>query len=194
MFLLLAVCMVGTAAYFASNYLFPKSASTLSVRPSAALLVAVQDLSRLETTELHMEKVIDLTDTQSHFFGLIEGTDAILLVATGDISIGVDLSKLHDEDVTLDPKTKIATLHLPAPEIFAVHLDEKKTYVYRRETSLIAERNEQLETRARQQAVDALETAARETDVMGRAKQQAERELRTLASALGASGVLVVWR
>jgi len=196
MFLVVAVCLVGTAAYFASNYLFPNppSTSTLSVRPSATLLVAVQDLARLETTELHMEKVIDLTDTQSHFFGLVEGTDAILLVAAGDISLGVDLAKLHDDDVSMDPKTKVATIRLPAPEIFSVHLDEKKTYVYRRTTSIIAERNEQLETRARQQAVESLESAARETDITDRAKHQAERQLRSLATGLGASDVKIIWR
>ncbi len=194
MFAVLGVCIVGTAAYFASNFLFPRGPSALSVRPTANVLLAVQDLARLETTELHMEKVIDLTDTQSHFFGLVQGTDAILLVAVGDVSIGVDLTKVQAEDITIDPKTKVATLRLPEPEIFSVHLDEKKTYVYRRETSIIAERNEQLETRARQQAVDALEGAAREIDVTGRAKGQAERELKALAGALGASEVKVVWK
>ncbi|WP_394822610.1 DUF4230 domain-containing protein [Pendulispora albinea] len=195
MFTVVGVCLVGTGAYFASNYLFPKEpASTVSVRPSATLLLAVQDLSRLETTELHMEKVIDLTDTQSRFFGLVQGTDAILLVASGDVSIGVDLSKLRPDDVSMDPKTKLATLRLPAPEVFSVHLDEKKTYVYRRTTSLVAQRNEQLETRARQQAVEAIEKAAREVDVTDRAKRQAERQLRVLASGLGAAETTIVWK
>ncbi|WP_394847706.1 DUF4230 domain-containing protein [Pendulispora brunnea] len=191
------VCLIGTAAYFASNYLFHATTSTssvVSVRPSATLLVAVRDLARLETTELHMEKVIDLTDTQSRFFGLVQGTDAILLVASGNVSIGVDLSKLREDDVSMDAKTKVATLRLPEPEIFSVHLDEKKTYVYRRTTSLIAEPNPQLETQARQQAIASIEKAARETDITDRAKRQAERQLRTLATGLGASSVNVTWR
>ena len=140
-----------------------------------------------------MEKVIDLTDQQSRFFGLIEGTDALLLVASGDVRIGVDLGKLQDDDVSLDPKTKVATLKLPAPEVLSVALDEKRTYVYRRSTSLLAERNEQLETKARQQAVESIEKAARESNVLDRSKQQAQRQLRALAMGLGASDVKFVW-
>jgi hypothetical protein len=168
--------------------------SVVSVRPSATLLVAMMDVSKLETTELHLEKVIDLTDKQSNFFGLIEGTDNLLLVASGDVTVGVDLGKLTEGDVTMDPKTRVATIKLPPPEIFSSRLDEKRTYVYTRSTSLGARRNEQLETRARQEAVAAIEKATKESDVMERAKKQAERQLRALATALGASDVVVTWK
>jgi Protein of unknown function (DUF4230) len=168
--------------------------SVVSVRPSATLLVAMKDVAKLETTELHLEKVIDLTDTQSNFFGLIEGTDNLLLIASGDVTVGVDLGKLTEGDVTMDPKTRAATIKLPTPEIFSSRLDEKRTYVYTRSTSLAARRNEQLETKARQEAVAAIEKAAQESDVTERAKKQAERQLRALAMALGASDVIVTWK
>jgi hypothetical protein len=192
----LGLCLLGTGAYFLSNHLFPKSepTSTLTTRPSATLLIAVRDLSRLETTELHLEKVIDLTDRQSRFFGLVEGEDALLLVASGDVVMGLDLSQLKDDDIAMDPTTKVATLRLPKPQALSVHLDEKRTYVYRRTTSLLAERNEQLETKARQQALEAIEKAARESDVGARSQEQAERTLRQLAMALGATDVKFIWR
>ncbi|MEO9235413.1 MAG: DUF4230 domain-containing protein, partial [Polyangiaceae bacterium] len=123
-------------------------ASSISVKPTNTLLVAVRDMARLETNEMHFEKVIDLTDKQSRFFGLVDATDAILLVASGDVTMGVDLGKIQDTDVAMDPQTHIATITLPAPEIFSTRLDEKQTYVYTRSTSTLAERNEQLETRA----------------------------------------------
>jgi hypothetical protein len=185
---------LGTVLYLVNANRTPDPSSVLAVRPSATLLVAMRDVSKLETTELHLEKVIDLTDTQSRFFGLIEGTDNLLLVAAGDVTVGVDLGKLAEGDVSLDPKTKVATIKLPPPEIFSSRLDEKRTYVYTRSTSLAARRNEQLETKARQEAVAAIEKAAKESDVMDRAKKQAERQLRALATALGASDVVVTWR
>jgi hypothetical protein len=163
------------------------------LRPTSSVVIAVRDLARLETTELHIEKVIDLTDTQSRFFGLIEGTDAILLVAAGDVTVGVDLGKVSDQDVTLDPKTHKATLRLPEPEIFSTRLDESKTYVYARTTSLVARRNEHLEENARREAAQAMEKAAREGDTMERAKRQAEKELKSLGVALG-TDIAVVWR
>ncbi len=42
------------------------------VRPTPSVITAVRDLARLETAEVHVEKVVDLTDRQSRFFGLIE--------------------------------------------------------------------------------------------------------------------------
>jgi hypothetical protein len=172
----------------------PVPASRISVKPTNTLLVAVKDLARLETNEMHFEKVIDLTDKQSRFFGLIDATDAILLVASGDVTMGVDLGKVQDADVALDPQTQIATITLPAPEIFSTRLDEKQTYVYTRSTSALAERNEQLETRARQEAVTAIEDAAKNSDSADRAKKQAERELTSLAMALGAKSVHFIWK
>ncbi|MEO8874547.1 MAG: DUF4230 domain-containing protein [Polyangiaceae bacterium] len=172
----------------------PTPASSVTIKPSTTLLVAVRDLARLETNEMHFEKVIDLTDKQSRFFGLVDATDALLLVASGDVTMGVDLGKMGDGDVAMDDVTKIATITLPAPEIFSTRLDEKRTYVYTRSTSTLAERNETLETRARQEAVTAIEQAAKTQESTDRSKKQAEIELRSLAVALGAKDVHFVWK
>jgi hypothetical protein len=172
----------------------PPPESGISSRSSATIVVAVRDLARLETTELHLEKVIDLTDTQSRFFGLVEATDAILLVAAGDVTVGVDLGKVQDDDVTFDPKTHKATIRLPQPEIFSTRLDESKTYVYARTTSLVARRNERLEEAARKEAVAAMEKAAHEGDTIDRSKRQAEKELKSLGVALGVTDLTVSWK
>ena len=193
----LLLLVTGTLAYLVTSHPQDGGAAgggKITVRPSATLLTAVRDVARLETTEVQVEKVIDLTDTQSRFFGLIETSDAILLVAAGDATIGVDLSKLRDDDVDFDPKTRVATFRLPAPEVLPSRLDEQRTYVYTRSTSLLARRNEHLETRARQEAIAAIEKAARDDELTRRAKAQAERELRSLATALGAADVQIVWR
>jgi hypothetical protein len=194
MLVVAGIAALGTAVYVATWQPPIPLSSTLSVRPSATLLIAIRDVARLETNELHLEKVIDLSDKQSQFFGLIEATDAILLVATGDVVVGVDLSKIDEGDVSIDPKTKVASLTLPPPQIFSSHLDESKTYVYTRSTSMTARRSDHLETKARQEAVAAIEKAARESDVMIRARGQAEKELRSLAMGLGASSVVVTWK
>jgi hypothetical protein len=168
--------------------------SVITQKPTPSLLTAVRDIARLETTEIHIEKVIDLTDSQSRLFGLVQATDAILLVAVGRATIGVDLSKLRDGDVSMDPETKAASIRLPAPELLGASLDEKSTYVYTRSTSLLARRNEGLEGQARREAVAAIEKAALEGDVLARSKIQAERQLRALATQLGAASVSITWR
>jgi len=156
--------------------------------------MAVKDLARLETNELHLEKVIDLTDKQSRFFGLVETADAILLVAAGDVTVGIDLTKLAASDVEVDREAGTARLTLPPPEILSVRLDEQHTYVYRRTTGVLAERNEQLESKARQEALRAIEEAARQGDVMEKARRQAERQLQQLFEKFGVTRTTIGWR
>ena len=60
-------------------------------------------------------------------------------------------------------------------------------------TGVLAERNEQLESRARKEAVLAIEKAARETDVLERAKRQAERQLGVLLEKLGVRRAEIQW-
>src|SRR5262245_21540842 len=75
----------------------PAPASSVTViRPSPNVVRAIRDLSRLEGAEYHMERVVDLSEKQSRFFGLIEAEDAILLVAAGDVIAGVDLAELGE--------------------------------------------------------------------------------------------------
>jgi hypothetical protein len=186
------MCVLG-GMYFCKATAKPPD-SVVTVRPSNALLTAVRDLSRLETTELHIEKVIDLNDRQNRLFGLVEANDAILLVAAGDVVIGIDLAKLEEGDVSMDAATGTARIRLPEPEILSSRLDEANTYVYTRKTDLLARRNEALETKARQEALAAIEKAGQDADVMGRARTQAERQLRGLATQLGAKQVEITWR
>ncbi|KYF75229.1 hypothetical protein BE17_05515, partial [Sorangium cellulosum] len=172
----------------------PAPPDTVVARPSPALVIAIRDLARLETTEVHVEKVVDLADRQSRLFGLVQATDALLLVAVGHVTIGVDLARIGEDDIAMDPETGVARLTLPAPEVFSTRLDEEETYVYTRSTSLLARRNEQLESRARKEATAAIEKAALEGNVMARAKAQAERQITALATQLGAKRVDIRWR
>lgn len=190
---LLASAGIG-ALVVAMRHRAPAPGSEIVVRPSPALRIAIRDLARLETTEVHVEKVVDLADRQSRLFGLVQATDALLLVAAGHVTIGVDLARLGEGDIAMDPETGVARITLPAPEVFSTRLDEEGTYVYTRSTSLLARRNEQLESRARKEATAAIEKAALEGDVMSRARAQAERQLTALVTQLGAKRVEIRWR
>jgi len=176
------------AAYFVMPHAAPTS--KLEVRPTNDVLVAVKDLSRLEVTEIRVEKVVDLTDKQSRLFGYVETQDSMLLVASGSAVIGVDLEKMK---ATYDDERRVAHLDLPEPETLSVSLDPDATYVYRRDTGMLAKRNEQLESSARKEAHAAIERAANDPDVKTRAKAQAERQLTALLKQAGAKDVEIRW-
>ena len=61
-------------------------------------------------------------------------------------------------------------------------------------TDVLAKRNEALEGVARRRAVEAFEKAARESSSLERARDQADKQVRTLGKAWGASGVVVRWK
>jgi hypothetical protein len=191
----LTLLVSGLALYvILSRFADAPAASRTVIRPTGTILMAVRDLARLETNELHMEKVIDLTDKQSRFFGLIDTADAILLVAAGDVTIGIDLAKLGEQDFVLDRETGSARLMLPAPEVLSTRLDEEHTYVYRRTTGLLAERNEHLESKARQEALRALDEAARDAGTMEKARKQAERQVQQLLEKFGITHTTIGFR
>ena len=171
----------------------PASSVTI-VRPTPAVLRAIRDLSRLESAEYHMERVVDLSEKQSRFFGLIQAEDAILLVASGDVVAGVDLSKIGEADVVIDAEKKRARIILPPPEILSSRLDNERTYVHTRKTDVLASRKESLESRAREEAERSIVDAAKEAGILDRAKQNARRTVEGLVRALGYGEVEVDFR
>lgn len=163
----------------------PMSSVSSVVRPLPNVLVAVRDLARLESVSFHMERVMDLTEKQSRLFGLVEGEDAILLVAVADVTAGVDLAKLSDADIEVDQSARRVVVRLPAAEIFHSALDNQRTYVHTRRTGLLARRQEALETRARSEAERALLDAAREAGILARAEESARQTVERLVRSLG---------
>lgn len=172
----------------------PPTPTTTVVRASPSVVVAVRDLARLEGASFHMERVIDLRERQSRFFGLVQAEDAILLVAAGDVTAGVDLTELRTTDVVVDPTARTARIELPPARVLVTRLDSQRTYVHTRQTDTLAERRESLETRARQEAERTLEAAAVEAGLLGRAERSAERTVTSLVRSLGYQDVTVTTR
>jgi hypothetical protein len=189
-----AVLLACAAAAFELGARLPRGpAPTVSARPTPNVVLAVRDLSRLEAASYHMEKVVELTDRQSRFFGLVEAKDALLLVAVGDVVAGVDLSKVGDGDVQLDATVNGVRVRLPRPEVLSASIDEAQTRVYERTTDVMASRNEQLEGLARQEAERAIRQGALDGGILDRARASAERTVRTLLLSLGFARVEITW-
>jgi hypothetical protein len=163
----------------------PESSSVVTVQPSPNVILAVRELARLETTDYHVERVIELADEQVHLFGLVRAKDALLLVAAGDVVAGVDLRKIGDADLVVDWPRRQVRVRLPAPEIFSVAIDNARTHVVTRTTDTLATRKEELEGHARSEAESSMRQAALEAGVLPRAKVAAERAIAELLRGLG---------
>lgn len=173
----------------------PKPAATVTVvRGTPSVVTAIRELSNIEGAQFHIEKVIDLTDKQSHFFGLIHSKDAILLVAAGDVTAGVDLSGLQSGDVHVDRAKGTAEITLPPAKILSHSLDDQHTYVHSRNTDLLAQRDQNLETRARQEAEKAIVESAKKSRILPIAEASVKNTVESLVRSLGYKQVTVKFR
>ncbi len=142
---------------------------------------SVQALSRLETAAYTIEKVITAESGQGAF-GFLFG-DRLLLVAQGQVIAGVDLSRISEEDIQIAGGAIWITV--PASEIFVATLNNDATYVYDRETGVLAEQQINLETQARQEAERQILLAALEDGILDMAQDNARLYLEGLLQALG---------
>jgi Protein of unknown function (DUF4230) len=162
---------------------------TPTILPDPVTIVRqVRTLSRLETIEYTLEKVITAESGQGAF-GFLFG-DRLLLVAHGHVVAGIDLGKLTSEDVSVSPNGQV-TLRLPPAEIFDSALDNDKTYVYSRDTGALTHGNVDLESQARQAAVVEIGRAAIEDGILDQAELNARAVLQSFLGSLGFSQVVI---
>lgn len=158
------------------------------------VITQVRELSRLEGVSYHVERVVDLKDEQRTLFGMVSANDAILLVASGEVVAGVDLAQLRPEDVVVAPDQHSVTVRLPPAEVFSARLDNARTYVHSRKVDLLAQRDETLESRARQAAEQTLRAAAEDSGIVQRAEESVARTVKSLVRALGYTDVTIDFR
>ena len=158
------------------------------------VITQVRELARLEGVSYHVERVVDLKDEQRPLHGLLSANDTILLVASGEVVAGVDLAQLQPGDVRVAADQRSVSIHLPPVEVFSARLDNARTYVHTRKTDLLAQRDESLESRARQAAEQTLRAAAEDAGILQRARDSIARTVTSLVHSLGYSEVTVDFR
>lgn len=160
-----------------------------TVLPDPVTIIhGVRGLSRLETIQYTVEKVIT-AETNQGPFGFLFG-DRLIFVAHGIVLAGIDMEKLQPEDLYL--KGQVLYVRLPAPEVFLTTLDNNKSYVYHRDTGALTHGSPDLETNARQAAETEIEKAALEDGILKMARQNAESYLERFLRSLGYPEVIFV--
>ena len=141
----------------------------------------VRALARLETIQYSIEKVIT-GETGGGTFQTLFG-DKILFVGHGTVIAGIDMEKLQPEHMRFE--NGVLTVRLPPAEVFIATLDNEKSYVYDRETGILAKPDVNLETLVRQRAEEEILKAAIEDGILEQAQLNAEAYLFKFFAALG---------
>jgi hypothetical protein len=148
----------------------------------------VRALARLETIQYSIEKVIT-GETGGGTFQTLFG-DKILFVGHGTVIAGIDMEKIQPEHMRFE--NGVLTVRLPPAEVFIATLDNEKSYVYDRETGILAKPDVNLETLVRQRAEEEILKAAIEDGILEQARLNAEAYLFKFFAALGYPNTIFV--
>ena len=140
-----------------------------------SIIHEVRSLARLETSYYSVEKIVTgqmNTDTALLDFFLGQ---KLLFIAHGYVIAGVDLQKIEPQDLTI--REGVLYVTLPEAEIFVATLDNDKSYVYDRQSGLLTDVDQNLETHVRQVAEQAILDTAIEDGILEQAQTNAETYL-----------------
>ena len=155
---------------------------------SKTVVREMRNLNRLETAAFTIEKVIDSGSTGNRFQELLFG-DRILLIAHGEVIAGFDLSKLPEENISIDGQT--IRLTLPSPQILVTRLDSDETRVYDRRQGLLSKGDKDLESSARLEAEKVIRQAACQGGILNEASKNARSQLTALFKTLKFTSVVI---
>lgn len=154
-----------------------------------AIVQKIQRLNRLETVVYSLDTVVEGSKSSAVLPDLLAG-DRILLIVHGQSIAGVDLSKLHPEDVHIDGRSIHVTL--PPSELFVTTIDNQHTRVYARSTGLLTSADQNLESETRAHAQDQLQKDALSDGILDAARKNACATITTLLYGLGFQHVEVM--
>lgn len=168
---------------------------TPTIRDRGGAIQQMKSLNRLETQRFAIERVVEASTERGNALDMLLG-ERLLLIASGDVVAGVDLSKLQPSDVTISPDGAGVTLVLPPSEIFSARLNNDRTRVYDRDirpvTQIFGGQNPELETAARQEAERQILAAACENGIMQRAADDAKRSMEQFLRLLEFDSITIV--
>ena len=163
-----------------------RSAPDLDAR---SVVTQVRQLNQLATVRYTIQKVVGLTEQKQPV-----GTESILLVMQARVEAGIDLSSLREDQISTRPDGTLV-VRLPEPRILNVAVDEGETKVWDRQMTWWTPwvpYSKDLEQRARQAGLEAVQKSALEMGILKEAERNAETSIRGLLTVLGAQSVLVI--
>jgi hypothetical protein len=151
-----------------------------------AVVQRIQRLNRLETVVYSIDTVVEGTKSSPILPDLLAG-DRILLVVHGQSIAGIDLAQLKPEDVRINEKNGVRSIHvtLPASQLFVTTLDNQHTRVYARSTGILVPVDQNLESDTRARAEQQLQQAALSDGILDTARKNARATVTTLLYSLG---------
>lgn len=169
----------------------PPVTPTIVARPPA--IRQVRALADLTTLSAMMSTVVEAE--QPRVGALVK--EKLLLIACGKVNAGIDLNKLRDDDLAVSEDGKSVTIRLPKSELKDVFLiDDSQqpctTKVYDRTNLLLLPATKELESQAREKAVQAIRDTAIQSGILSDANKNARTIIERVLLLAGYERVVFV--
>jgi hypothetical protein len=184
----LGACAVALVAwgYIAGT---PKVTTNTQINLSnRAVVTKLISLQKLETARMSIDKPIEAGTTGNKLQEFLYG-DRIMLLASGTVTAGFDLSQLTEADISTSTEGRLS-VRLPRPEILSSSLSTG-TRVFDRKLGLFTKGSKDLEGEARAAAQQAITAAACDAGILTEATTRGATQLGATLGLLGFSSVVV---
>jgi hypothetical protein len=130
-----------------------------------------------------MQTVVDVENEPSNIWQRVFGTDKVLLIASGEVGAGFDLTQVREADIVVSGSS--VQLALPPAEIFYSRVDNEETFVYERDTGFLVRPDPDIESEARRVAELRLLDWAREHEILDKAEDSGLIYMESFLRSLG---------
>ena len=165
-------------------------------RTGPTLLKSIQDMSRYEAASGSFQVVVDLDKDAKFLPDAVRGTRT-LFVGTGSVAAYVDLGGVGKDAVTVSKDRRTAKIRVPHARLGKPALDVDHSYAVTKERGLLDRLgdlfsdNPNDEREVHQLAARHIATAAKRSDLQGRAEKNTRSMLTSLLTSLGYRHVTV---
>jgi Protein of unknown function (DUF4230) len=195
-----AVVVLAIVAAVQAVGLIPQLANPFHARTTdrsqPALLKSVQDLSRYVAADGNFQVVVDLQNDRKYVPDFLYN-DRTLFVAAGTVEVYVDFGRLGQGAISVSDNRQRATVSLPAPALGSPNLDNSRSYVVTQQRGLVNRVGDLFTNDPNKlqdvyrMADDKITSAARDSGLAQRAKDNTQRMLEGMLRSLGYSTVVV---
>lgn len=165
-------------------------------RTGPVLLESMQDLSLFVAARGNFQVVVDYREDRAYVPDFISSYH-VLFVGYGSVEAYVDFASLDEGAIEVSPDGTEVTITLPEPELSEVRLDVNQSRIYSLNEGLfetikdLVSEDVNRQGQLYQLAVEKIETAAEQSELLARAKENTRITLEGMMRALGFERVTI---
>lgn len=159
------------------TFRLPENKSKHALINQSAVLSKIHELNYLESTAFYIDSIIR-TEKQGNWFALWQDSQKGIFIAKGSAVAGLDLNKIHTQDVTVRDDEII--IRLPPVEVLSVQLNHLEVFDLRTGVLNLYQADFSVLDAVQQQAKQQILRQSCQNGLLEHAKERSQQQLQQL--------------